>query len=86
MIANSFFTQFTSDILGIPLITPSMPELTVYGAARLCSIHSKVKHHFSFSDGQTRRIEPEMDDHRKKRLLSTWRNAVKSVIDFAAKK
>lgn len=86
MVANSFFTQFTSDILDTPLVRPPMEEMTVFGAAKLCSIHPSLENRFHFSSDEIERVEPNMQSQQRKLLLSSWRRAVKGVIDFAAKK
>jgi glycerol kinase len=78
-VANRFLMQFQSDILGVPVVVPSLTETTSLGAAYLAGlavgfwsgtdeIASKWK--------EARRFDPKMSQSERKGLHEQWLRAV----------
>lgn len=76
---NDFLCQFQSDLLGIPVVRPSILEVTALGAAFAAGLSS------GFWDGfgtlcdltrEERRFEPTMNQGSREQLLSKWQVAV----------
>jgi glycerol kinase len=77
-VANRWLMQFQSDVLGVPVIVPEVPETTALGAAYLAGIATGL-----WSADQVRemwreaaRFEPSMPQSERERLLGRWREAV----------
>jgi len=82
MVANDWFVQFLSDILGQTVDRPTMLETTALGAAYLAGLQSGV--YGSFDDitanwGLDRRFEPDMPSARRDSLTAGWQAAVARV-------
>ena len=84
--ANNFLMQFQSDISDITITRPSCIETTALGAAYLAGLAvgywadtNEVR-----SNWQCGRVfMPEIDEAKRKKLLSGWKRAVKCAIFFA---
>jgi glycerol kinase len=79
MVANDWFLQFLSDILGLTVERPTNMESTVLGAAYLAGFHcgmfaslGEIAAHWR-SDA---RFEPAMSDAQRRRLYAGWQDAV----------
>ncbi len=82
MVANNWFLQFLSDVLGLPVERPVNVESTVLGAAFLAAYRvGLVSSLDALSDSWQldRRFEPTMDDASRDRLLAGWADAVQRV-------
>ena len=73
--------QFQADLLGVPVVRPSMIETTALGAAFLAGLAAGV---WSSKDEIRRawkvgkRFEPRMSADERSRHLSKWRKAVEN--------
>lgn len=82
MVANDWFLQFLSDILGLPVERPENVESTVLGAAYLAGLKSGV---FSSTEAlqelwqRDSLFEPAMESRRRDMLYKGWLDAVSRV-------
>jgi glycerol kinase len=81
--ANNLLMQFQSDILGVPVVRPTVTETTALGAAYLAGLG--VGFWSSIEDireqwAEDRRFEPAMDQKNAQQLLKGWQRAVKAAI------
>lgn len=81
--ANNLLMQFQSDILGVPVVRPTVTETTALGAAYLAGLG--VGYWSSLEDireqwKEDRRFEPAMDQNHAKQLLTGWQRAIKAAI------
>ena len=84
--ANNALMQFQSDILGVPVIRPTVTETTALGAAYLAGLGTG--YWSSVKDIQEqwevdRRFDPAMREDQAKELLKGWQRAVKAAITWA---
>jgi glycerol kinase len=82
MVANTWFLQFLSDVLGIPIERPVDVESTVLGAAYLAGLQSGVIDSIDHIAGRWRSdvlFEPAMPDKQRQQLLAGWSNALARV-------
>jgi len=84
--ANDALMQFQSDILGVPVIRPTVTETTALGAAYLAGLGTG--YWSSVKDIQEqwevdRRFDPSMREDQAKELLKGWQRAVKAAITWA---
>ncbi|MGN0624048.1 MAG: FGGY-family carbohydrate kinase, partial [Oscillospiraceae bacterium] len=81
--ANGFLMQFQADILGRTVTRPENVESTATGAAYLaglgCGMWSGKQQLLALS-GSFDEFRPAMDEQKRTRLLSGWKNAVATVI------
>ena len=83
--ANSFLMQFQSDLLGADVVRPECIETTALGAAYLAGL--AVGFWSSLDDvrasWETEKVFiPEMSEERRSKLLTGWRHAVKTALDW----
>jgi glycerol kinase len=77
--ANNTLMQFQADILGVPVVRPSITESTALGAAYLAGLATGVwKDVQEISDlpGEQQRFEPRMPRSQAKLLRERWNEAV----------
>lgn len=87
MARNSWFLQFQSDILGIPVLQAAQSESTALGAAYLAGLKAGLWPNLdalSRLASQGRRFEPRMAADLRQHRLAHWRRAVEAVIAFYA--
>jgi glycerol kinase len=87
MVANELLMQFQSDILGIPLIRPSVAETTSLGAAYAAGLATGFWPHMEglreyWSQGNA--WEPSMPHDRREALYNKWLKAVTRTFDWVA--
>ena len=78
-VGNSFLMQYQSDILGVPVEVPAIPETTALGAAYLAGLATglwKNRNEIGKKYRTARRYEPEMDKDRRDQLYARWKQAV----------
>ncbi|MBO3128761.1 glycerol kinase GlpK [Dermatophilus congolensis] len=85
MTANSTLMQFQSDMLGVPVVLPSVAETTALGAAYAAGIavgfwSGEKEVAANWSEGQ--RWEPQMPAEERERLLRNWKKAVSRTLDW----
>jgi glycerol kinase len=84
--ANDALMQFQSDILGVPVIRPTVTETTALGAAYLAGLGTG--YWTSVEDIQQqwevdRRFDPAMEAGQAQELLKGWQRAVRAAIAWA---
>jgi glycerol kinase len=85
MVVNELLMQFQADILGVPVVRPTVAETTALGAAYAAGL--TVGFWSSPDDlranwGEDRRWRPEMDDAERARLFDRWKQAVSRTLDW----
>jgi glycerol kinase len=85
MVANELLMQFQADILGIPMIRPTVAETTSLGAAYAAGLaagfwpHTEgLRKHWS----QGKRWKPNMPAGQRETLYNQWRKAVTRTFDW----
>ena len=81
--ANNLLMQFQSDILGVPVVRPTVTETTALGAAYLAGLGVGYWNSTSAISEQwavDRRFQPAMDKEHAAQLLKGWQRAVKAAI------
>lgn len=85
MVANELLMQFQSDILGVPVVRPTVTETTALGAAYAAGLAVGF-----WDDVEALRqnwdvdhvFEPQMDDATKAELYAGWKKAVARTLDW----
>jgi glycerol kinase len=86
MTANELLMQFQADVLGVPVIRPSVTETTALGAAYAAGLacgfwsdQDELRERWS----EDRRWEPGMADAEREAGYARWRRAVQRSLDLA---
>jgi len=75
---NRWLMQFQADVLGVPVVTPAVPETTSFGAAMLAGVGANLL----TLDGvagmvsEQARFEPRMGEDERATLLEGWGRAL----------
>ena len=85
MVSNETFMQFQSDILGVPVMRPTVAETTALGAAYAAGL--AVGFWNNTDDlvknwGVDRTWKPKMDAKTRQKLHSGWLKAVERSFDW----
>jgi glycerol kinase len=86
MVHNELLMEFQADILGVPVIRPSVAETTALGAAYAAGLAEGVWD--SLDDlranwVEDRRFLPRMPEDRRQWLYGRWQQAVSRTFDWA---
>ena len=86
MVHNELLMEFQADILGVPVIRPSVAETTALGAAYAAGLAEGVWD--SLDDlranwVEDRRFLPRMPEDRRRWLYGRWQQAVSRTLDWA---
>ncbi len=85
MVHNDLLMQFQADILGVPVIRPTVAETTSLGAAYAAGLAvgfwQKVDD-LRANWGQDKEWRPAMDGERRSQLYKGWRKAVKRTFNW----
>lgn len=79
MVVNDMLMQFQSDVLGVPVVRPRVPETTALGAAYAAGLASgfwESKEELKGQWAEDRRWEPGMEQEERNRRIRYWRKAV----------
>jgi glycerol kinase len=79
MVVNELLMQFQADILGVPVIRPTVPETTSLGAAYAAGLAVgfwREVNDLRANWGMDKRWEPSMDPARRDREYALWKKAV----------
>ncbi len=83
--ANNYLMQFQADVLGVPVVRPTVTETTALGAAYLAGLavgfwkdKSEVTDNWQVDQG----FEPAMDEASRNDLYAGWQDAVKAAMQF----
>jgi glycerol kinase len=86
MTANELLMQFQADVLGVPVIRPTVTETTALGAAYAAGLatgfwsgQDELRERWS----EDKRWEPDMDDDDRDRQYAKWKKAVERTFDWA---
>lgn len=85
-VKNNFLMQFQADILGVPVVRPSVTELTALGAATLSGLatgfYSDLRQ-IAASYRVDRVYEPQMNPETRNKLFSEWKRAVERSLNWS---
>jgi glycerol kinase len=85
MTANELLMQFQADVLGVPVVRPTVTETTALGAAFAAGLAAGF---WSDQDdlrerwSEDKRWEPEMDEDERDREYTQWKKAVTRSFDW----
>jgi len=85
MVDNELLMQFQADILGVPVIRPTIAETTALGAAYAGGLAVGVWHSLDelrANWGEDRRWVPTMDDEHRAATFARWKKAVERTLDW----
>ncbi|MGC9348961.1 MAG: glycerol kinase GlpK [Anaerolineae bacterium] len=85
MVANELLMQFQADILGVPVVRPTVTETTALGAAYAAGLAVGFWEDLEAlrrNWGVDRTFEPQMDEPRKEALYRGWHKAVNRTFDW----
>ncbi|HMF55573.1 MAG TPA: glycerol kinase GlpK [Pyrinomonadaceae bacterium] len=85
-VGNQFLMQFQSDILGVPIVVPSITETTSLGAAYLAGLAVgfwKSREELEVKWKANRLYEPQISETERERLYSRWLRAVERARGWA---
>jgi glycerol kinase len=87
MVGNGLLMQFQADLLGVPVVRPTVAETTSLGAAFAAGL--AVGYWGSLDElrrcwTEDRRWEPAMPSQERDRLLAEWRKAVTRSFDWVS--
>jgi glycerol kinase len=85
MVQNELLMQFQADVLGVPVIRPTVSETTALGAAYAAGLATGFWD--GFDDlrknwGEGRRWNPAMDEAERDREYAEWKKAVTRTFDW----
>jgi glycerol kinase len=85
MVGNELLMQFQADVLGVPVIRPTIPETTSLGAAYAAGLATGVwkeldelRAHWA----EDKRWEPQMDAAKRDEIYKYWKKAVTRTFDW----
>jgi glycerol kinase len=85
MTANELLMQFQADVLGVPVIRPSVTETTALGAAYAAGLatgfwsdQAELKERWA----EGKRWEPQLDPGEREREYARWKKAVQRSLDW----
>ncbi len=84
-IANDFLAQFQADMLGVPVVRPSINETTALGAAYLAGLAAGIwrdREEIAGLWSEDARFTATMPDDRRDQLYAGWRKAVEATMAF----
>jgi glycerol kinase len=85
MVANTLLMQFQADILGVPVVRPTVTETTALGAAYAAGLAVgfwKDTEELRRNWGVDHIFQPAMTEERKESLYSGWNKAVERTFDW----
>jgi glycerol kinase len=85
MVQNDLLMQFQADILGVPVIRPTVAETTALGAAYAaglaCGFWNEIED-LRANWGKDKEWEPQMDDDTREGYYRNWKKAVTKTFDW----
>ena len=85
MVQNELLMQFQADVLGVPVIRPTVSETTALGAAYAAGLATGFWDGFDdlrSNWGEDRRWDPEMEPAEREREYAEWKKAVTRTFDW----
>jgi glycerol kinase len=86
MVVNETLMQFQADLLGVPVIRPTVAETTALGAAYAAGLAVGFwasQDELRTNWGEGKRWAPQMDGTERERLYHNWKKAVTRTFDWA---
>lgn len=85
MVANELLMQFQADILGVPVVRPTVAETTALGAAYAAGLAVGFWEDLAAlrqNWGVDKTFTPQMETAKKERLYAGWKKAVTRTLDW----
>ena len=85
MVGNDLLMQFQADLLGVPVVRPTIAETTALGAAYAAGIATgffRDLDHLSSMWAEDHRWTPEMPVDARDELYAGWKKAVDRTLDW----
>jgi glycerol kinase len=85
MVPNNFLMQFQADILGVPVLRPTVSETTALGAAYLAGLavgYWEGLDQLARNWALDREFTPAMEEATRSRLYGGWKRAVERVLGW----
>jgi len=79
MVFNDTLMQFQSDVLGVPVIRPTVAETTALGAAYAAGLavgYWKAVEDLRVNWGKDHEWTPQMDKKHREKIYAGWKKAV----------
>ena len=86
MVVNELLMQFQADVLGVPVIRPTVAETTALGAAYAAGLAVGFwakEQDLRANWGKDKEWVPQMDAGQRERLYAGWKKAVSRTLDWA---
>lgn len=86
-VKNDFLCQFQSDVLGVPVVRPTVGETTALGAAYAAGLAVGYWQSLEEIKGlwkADRTFRPQMDTEQREQLYSGWQDAVRCALSWAS--
>jgi len=86
MVHNELLMQFQADILGVPVIRPTVAETTALGAAYAAGLAVgfwSKEEDLRANWGKDKEWMPQMDTAQREKLYASWKKAVTRTLDWA---
>ena len=85
MVANELLMQFQADVLGVPVIRPTVAETTALGAAYAGRPRGRLLERArgpARELGRGQAVEPQMDAKQRRQGVPHWKKAVTKSFDW----
>ena len=85
MVYNELLMQFQADVLGVPVIRPTVPETTSLGAAYAAGLAVgfwREVEDLRANWGMDKQWEPSMDPAKRDQEYALWKKAVTRTFDW----
>jgi glycerol kinase len=85
MVHNELLMQFQADILGVPVIRPTLAETTALGAAYAAGLAVgfwKGEEELRANWGKDKEWRPQMEESVRERLYAGWQKAVQRTLNW----
>ncbi|MGC9393583.1 MAG: glycerol kinase GlpK [Anaerolineae bacterium] len=85
MVANELLMQFQADLLGVPVVRPTVTETTALGAAYAAGLAVGFWENVEAlrqNWGIDKTFTPKMDDAKRTKLYAGWKKAVQRTLDW----
>jgi glycerol kinase len=86
MVHNELLMQFQADILGVPVIRPTVAETTALGAAYAAGLAVgfwSKEEDLRANWGKDKEWAPQIDAAQREKLYASWKKAVTRTLDWA---
>jgi glycerol kinase len=86
MVHNELLMQFQADVLGVPVVRPTVAETTALGAAYAAGLAVGFwtkEEDLRANWGKDKEWTPQMDEVQREKLYAGWKKAVTRTLDWA---